>query len=515
MAAGHLTHTLALAGRSIRADENRLMIHLLRGGVVLFMVIMMMFAVSEMGVRDAPGVAIFWGVVLIDSIAVIMAAIAFFPSTITEEKEARTLGLLRMADVGPMAVIAGKVLPRLGLIVVLLLIQIPIVLLAVTLGGVTWQHVFQTFLALIISSLSFCAFATLLSVYCKSTRNATSLFVSIPIVGSVSYVLGLAFIAWTFPNRVIEFLGTVTLEWLWPVIPWSHSWNGFAGSVVWTPSFLYFTTVHVVVAAIFFLLAWLAFDRAVDSAGEADVARPVGLRSLGKTRASRRAWSSAVAWKDFWFVGGGAIGFVIRMVGYPLVAAFLAWLSGPSSLVHVDAFLIGLTIGCLPIEIAVICSRLFRHDLDNHTWSSLMMLPKSLGGLIWEKAWGASIVILPSVFWLCFTAIAINDDFMDEIFRGIRRDPEIVFGYLVLVAITITAGLMIVYLSIRTRYGAIPFTIVLMGAAATLFGMLMASIGPNEPGGPLLFACFICFVISVILVEQIRNRLVFLAAVDE
>lgn len=515
MAAGHLSHTLALAGRSIRADENRVLIHLLRGMVVIFIVFIMMMAVSEMTRNDAPGQGIFYIVATINSFATFLAAIAFFPSTITEEKEARTLGLLRMADVGPMAIIAGKSLPRLGLIVALLVIQIPIVLLAVTLGGVTWQMIVKTFLSLVLTAGVLCGLATFISVMSKSTRTAASVFVAILLLTPIVISIVIGILVYLLGESFLEAIFEPMIPWLAPLVFFTHFFDVGASAGVWSSEFLYFAAVYVAVAGAFFFLAWLFFDRASDSTAEATTPRPFGLRLRRDSRSSRRPWAASLAWKDFWFVGGGALGFTIRMVGYPLIAVVLSVLNYPHNLTDVELYLFWLTACCLFVEIAVVCSRLFRHDLDNYTWSSLMMLPKSVGNLVWEKSWGASLIIGPSLFWLLFSGLLTDNDIVEEMARGIQRDPEVAFAYLVFFGDVIASALMIVYLSLRTRYGAIPFTIVFNMIGWTLFGMLMALIQPREPGGPLLFLCFVFFVISVVLVEQIRNRLVFLAAVDE
>lgn len=515
MNAGRLSHTLALAGRSIRADENRIWMHLLRGLVVVFLVVMLMVAVAEMGNNDAPGLVIYGFIAGINSVAVFLAAIAFFPSTITEEKEARTLGLLRMADIGPTAVIAGKALPRLCIIVAMLCVQIPIALLAVTLGGVTWQAVVRTFICLMVLSTVLCSLATLISTLAKSTRTAASTFVALLIATPLTISVGTLIAVLTLGERFLEAIFEPLMPWLLPLIPWMHMFEGFGSTAVWSPSFLYYTIVYLIVAGGFFFLSWMVFDQAEDSPAEAGGTRPIGLRLGGKARLSRGVWTKALAWKDFWFVGGGKVGFAIRMVAYPSVAAGLALINYPHDLSYLDEYLFWITAICLPVEIGVICSRLFRHDLDNYTWSSLMMLPKTLGGLVGEKALGATIVILPSLFWMLFSGMILNNEIISEIVREINREPEVAFGFLALFGTGVMAALMIVYLSLRTRYGAIPLTIVVCGIGWIIFGVTMEVLRVREPGGPFLFACFVLFVISVILVERIRNRLVLLASLDE
>lgn len=518
MAAGRLTHTLALASRSIRADENRLLSHILRGGVNLFLVFLMIVAVADMGRNDAPGQVIFMIVAAINAVAVLLAGIAFFPSTITEEKEARTLGLLRMADVGPLAIIGGKVLPRLMLIVVLLVIQIPITLLAITLGGVTWEQVVQTFLALIISSITLCSIATVISIFCSSTRNSASLLVSLLIITPIAFGMMIWGIYELFGRSVADAIGEWMENWVLPASPLPYipvfGVMGGTADTVWTPTFIYFTAVNLIVAGGFFFIGWLSFDRAIDTTGQSDLPRPVGLKLSGKSRSSRRSWSASIAWKDFWFIGGGYVGFTIRMLLYPILAIGLSLLVDRNSMVNIGDYLFGITIGCIPIEVAVLASRLFRHDLDNFTWSSLLMLPRTLGGVVIEKLWGAAIALVPSFFWLFFSFI-LDPELVHEVVRSIDRDPEVLFLILMWLAEFVMAALMITFFSLKSRYGAIPLTIfILIVGNITYFTFLFGLLELREVEGAFMFACFICFVISVVLLEQTRKTLVMLAARD-
>lgn len=515
MAAGRLTHTMALAGRSVRADENRVLMHILRGAVMCFLTFLIMVGVWEMGSNDAPGQLLFFFICLINLASVVLASVAFFPSTITEEKEARTLGLLRMADVGPMAIIAGKVMPRLGIILVLLAIQIPIVLLAITLGGVTWEQVVRAFLTLMLTSLTLCALATLFSVVCKSTRNSSSLLVVFLIITPISLWLTMWIIAEVWGYSTLSVIQENLQTWLWPLLPITHLFEFAGGTTLFDPQFVYFVSTHLVASALLFLIGWVLFDRAIDSTGQAELPRPVGLKLMtARERSSRRAWSKSLAWKDYWFVGGGIVGFGIRMVLYPLLAVGVAALDSGSAMVNVGDYLFGITLGCIPIELAIICSRVFRHDLDNFTWSSLLMLPRTLGGVVGEKLLGCVATLIPSVGWFCFSFL-LEPEILRDIMRDISREPEVLFAILMMVAQVITGSIMITYFSLRTRYGAIPFTIFVLGIGNIVYWMFIGIIAqPRDVSGPLMFNCFICFVTSVILLENTRKTLVMLGERD-
>ena len=84
----------------------------------------------------APGLHFLQEMVWLNLVFITLAGLSYFASAITEEKEEMMLGLLRMTDLNPVAILLGKSTSRLVGALLLLLVQVPFVLLAVTLGGV-------------------------------------------------------------------------------------------------------------------------------------------------------------------------------------------------------------------------------------------------------------------------------------------------------------------------------------------------------------------------------------------
>ena len=64
------------------------------------------------------------------------AAISYFSAAITEEKEEGTLGMLQLTKLSPFSILLGKSTSKMigGLLV--LLVQVPFAMFAITLGGV-------------------------------------------------------------------------------------------------------------------------------------------------------------------------------------------------------------------------------------------------------------------------------------------------------------------------------------------------------------------------------------------
>lgn len=109
---------------------------------------------------------------------VVVATINLFCSCITEEKEGDTLGLLLMTGLSPFGLILGKSLSRLYIVLQLFILQLPLVVLAITQGGVSQSQV----LALVVFCLSLIVclsqIGLLFSVLCSRTSSATLMTIS-------------------------------------------------------------------------------------------------------------------------------------------------------------------------------------------------------------------------------------------------------------------------------------------------------------------------------------------------
>jgi hypothetical protein len=70
-----------------------------------------------------------------------IAALSIFPAAISEEKEDETLTLLRMTNLSALSILFGKSTSRFIGAMLLLAVQIPFTLLAITLGGITFSQI--------------------------------------------------------------------------------------------------------------------------------------------------------------------------------------------------------------------------------------------------------------------------------------------------------------------------------------------------------------------------------------
>ena len=130
-----LRGTLALMIRGLRFDCRRWQMHALRFLLVAIFLFLLFISWIEyvVSIGTAPGLGFFSYITYTNFVFITLGGMSFFTSSITEEKEEQTLGLLKMAGVNPLGILMGKLGPRLLNALLLLAIQFPFVQLAVTL----------------------------------------------------------------------------------------------------------------------------------------------------------------------------------------------------------------------------------------------------------------------------------------------------------------------------------------------------------------------------------------------
>lgn len=105
---------------------------------------------------------------------------SFAAGAITGEKERQTYEMLLASPIRPAAIVLGKLLASLCYMAVLMFASLPIVLLCLPLGGMSFYEVLAVYLALFLSVLSFGMISIACSSYFK--RTAASLVVSYLII---------------------------------------------------------------------------------------------------------------------------------------------------------------------------------------------------------------------------------------------------------------------------------------------------------------------------------------------
>jgi hypothetical protein len=509
----------ALFERTLRLESRSALMCWSRVGL-LVMILFMLFPIQSLagaGWYGAPGLRFLQEMIWANLVFIT------FASAITEEKEEMMLGLLRMTDLNGVAILLGKSTSRLVGALLLLLVQVPFVLLAVTLGGVGLLQIIAAYGTLLAYLFLLCNLALLFSVLFRNTTTAAALAFFLMLLfffghywaagieqGLASYYhVNLQHGVWPTVNNALDiWRRTTPTDQLAAIFR-----TGFTG-----PALGFQVASNLTLGVIFFLLAWLVFD--VCTREEKDAA-PVRRWFLGrKTRRSRippgLKGARAVTWKDFTFVGGGRVGLLLKFAVVGLLVAgcnALAWESNERITFKFEsAVLIWISLVSTAVWLALDAARIFRDEIRWKTWSSLMTLPMSLHELAYRKVLGALVATLPLLAFFVVGVLLDSDkigDFIDSIFR----EPS-AFGMLAVAFFQYILFLhLTAFLSLILKRGALPLAIAIQYLGGSFFlGIISAFLMVTGFGGFIVFVAFICLVLTAVLHRAIGYRLARAAA---
>lgn len=454
------TTIAAFAGRRLRHDELRRTTHIARcaaGGLVL---VFLLAFVRTAGQIDAPGKALLSVVIWVNVIAVLLTALTFFTSVLSEERDTGTLSLLKLASDRDGSVLAGLVLPRLVYALALLAVQIPFALLSVTLGGVTARQVFGCYLTLCLSTVLLSAVVT-----CAATLTRT--------MGAVVQLL----IAYLFSLFLTSFVVSVFIG-----NPSSEIYSAVFAAIPTGQVLLWLENVDrpfidaffwsvLIQTALAVFVAWIVFPTSELEGGEQGEGIATRFRQWMARRrkfAPTNFTKGPHAWKDFNLVAGGHAGWILRAALY-LAVATLAGLVGWWNwmLSNGRAFDIGglqaaaglfgatlTTVTCyvLPVECAWLAARRVRIELDDSNWELLELLPTSRQFILSGKGSGTLQGLLPGVV-LAFvgllvagSAAGVEEAVMTLIFGG-------VFGGTMMCAVLVCVWFISSHLALKMNAG--------------------------------------------------------------
>jgi len=499
--------TWALTIRSLRQDSRLLRYHLLRFAVAALLAFAV-FVMWESGIRgESPGRDLLSALAYMNLFAVTIVGGLLFAPTITEEKEEQTLGLLRMTRIGPSSLLLGKALPKLALIVLVLIVQLPLVFLTRTLGGVDWPLITNVYL------LIFCQLIGVVSISMVSSvvmRTST---------GAVVFTGAIMFCWWILAMILDDLQRTTSslspleevFRLLVPMSPITQmdiilQTGANVGGTFQTCIAVLLLSTACYLFGVWTFSYWNAQEstqtelellrekagrlwrrlfgqrvrHSTQAAAISEIHEPESPTTTpavsptqehnetGRTRRSHACWQHAIAWKDYFLLGGGRTGFrtrcVIAMIFvlYPLLLLLpdlwnslilgtfdytstqnMPWLFG-GSIMTVSLYAFGLDLLYLTVN-------LFASELKQQTWESLILLPQSLGSICRQKIWGAAIHLTPwIVSFILGLALSMSLDDVSSLIAEVFKSP-LVAACVILHVLTmfITLLLVLTWLSLR------------------------------------------------------------------
>lgn len=466
-----MTGILALLTQALRLDARRWRAHLVRLGFVMFLyggLLVANLATLRVG---APGLHLFRSIVYMNFWLITLAGCSLFATTITEEKEEGTLGLLKLAGINRVSILLGKSTSRLISCSLLLLVQVPFTLLAITLGGVTLRQVVAAYVALFAYTVLAANVAVLSSTYAKRTGSACGL-VALFLLGceagpDISRLLIPAPLPTGTPAWIAGWLKSLsaTLDKWQEVTVW-HRLDVIMRTGFNEPAVSPQVTFSFLIAGLSFVLAWVLFDRLTTNLlGETrDWAH--ALRVPWRKRTSLRVWSNALAWKDFQFGTGGLPGLIVRGLLFALVFGGTVYFCGSQagsgfawsrvSWKEVAETNMVATAVVAAIELSIHAARLFSDELRQRTFATLAMLPRPMTWIAWSKVWGCLLSILPAMTIFLFSAALLPRGLFELLEELIKPSRWTVFLTFVLFLHLTTL------LSLGMRWGGLPLAIAIM-----------------------------------------------------
>ncbi len=572
--------TWALTLRTLRQDSRQLRFHLLRLGVAFLLLLAVWGMQSSSQYLDAPGRELLSGLAAVSFFFITVVGVLLFAPSITEEKAEQTLGLLRMTGIGPASLVLGKTIPRLIQFGLVLIIQLPLVWLTPTLGGVDWPLILNIYAVLFVQLLGTVAISMLASVIMRTSGGAV-------------VAAGLAVFLWVMSPEIAADIkrsaqdGSVLAASLQPLAELVASlslrvkMDGLLRSGTRVSGTATICGANLLLATVVFLTAiwsfnfwnrhettqtewewlqekwhrvWQAITRRLfrrravvsSTASLSGQAQPSDQPSsaeagflpdappAGRSRPSHRSWQNALAWKEYFLLGGGRQGLRIRcaIAGLGGIALALAIMDIPYRIF----------IGQFPIvwddhwfsvagEAITVCSfyafifdliyltvNLFGYELKSQTWESLQLLPVSLGKICRQRIWGAAIHLIP---WVVAFVIGVSMtlDIVDlwQPWDDIYNHPWVSLAVVLQVVVhVVTALLVLTRLSLRFNPWV---TIVITGVLFWMLGiafvitafMAYGFLGPSPPDfyGAIFHISWItasCLT-SGLLLRSVRSRL--------
>lgn len=479
-------NTLALVRRALRVDVRDMRPHLFRAalaGVILWTLIMVQDNVLRV---TAPGLMLFGWIAILNYWFITLAGATFFASAITEEKEERTLSLLKMANVGPLSILLGKWIPRLVGAALLICIQLPFTVLAITLGGILWHQIAAAYLALLAHLFLVGNLGLMASVVMSRTGGACGLSLVLILLYHILPHMIQEAIRWgvsgaTQQNVPIDL--SVGWQAVWDLCEGTIAMSGLGRltetlATGFSSSLIGFQFIsNMVVGAVFFGVAWLLFEPCTrnDVEPQAESTWMRRFRLLGRKSGAGRVWNAPLVWKDFQYIAGGGPMVLARFIGYGLLIIGSLWMF--DSNVALDDFgsvAMAWSIWLLMIELPLMTTRLFRNEVTQKTWATLVLLPRSLPELAYPKLVGGGLALLPLLGWFTIGGLCAPDvvaKFLEEVFDNLQVFS--VFSYFLL---NVLLGIHVAtWLSIAASWAIWPLAIFLSGFIVTMANMMLLS----------------------------------------
>ncbi len=450
-----ISGTLTLFNWTLRMDSKTVYPHIIRAAFSCFMLFSISIAFFEAFGTSRVGLRFFESICFMNVMLITVSGISYFVTAVTEEKDAGTFALLRLAGMTSLSITLGKSTSRLVSSLMLLVVQLPFTFLSITLGGILWQQIAAAYVALAAWMILIANLALFCSVRCATSGRAAGLagviivlFFTLPTIVTEALAAAppgvLSKGATDFLASVPDVISAISVQDRLTSLLKTNAPVVFFGTQFWA---------SILIAFVLFSVSTLTLDFWSAPAEVGGPSKNPGIRrwSVG------RSWRLAVAWKEFLFFTGGRSFVIAKLIGGGLIlAAFvlLQQLNNSSAglmLEGEDGWHAFLTfVALLSIEVLLYASGCLFSEVRQGTQGILATLPVSSARILLEKAIGCLVGLIPVVFWILVTLFLG----FDSVVR--HCSSTMVVSYLIVLGYSSHVG---VLLSLYTRWAALPLTI--------------------------------------------------------
>lgn len=479
---------------TLKMDSKSIYPHIVRAGFAGAMLFAISMSFVDVFGSGSMGLRFFELVCTLNVLIITVSGISYFVTAVTEEKDAGTYALLRLAGMNSLSITLGKSTSRLVSSLMLLVIQMPFTFLSITLGGVLWNQIVAAYLALAAWMILVANLALFCSVRCATSGRAAGLAATTLLVFVFLPKIIAAFLGAIAPGALSA--GTIAfLDAIPPVCSKISVFDRLAEILGLTSGFtmlgIDFSTgattistasikgdvalvteqfwLSLLVALTLFIISTITLDfwSVPAEAGGPSENKSVRRWAVG------RCWNLPVAWKEFLFFTGGRTFAVAKLLAGGLVFAGFRIFQGldgysPGVALRGDyswwAFLT--FVMTLTIEILLYSAGCLFYEVRQQTQSTLATVPISSVRILVEKFTGCAIALIPAIFWI-LTSLILSDGTIAR-----NCSATMISSYLIMVGF---ASHLAVLLSLYTRWAALPLTILL--AAPAFFCMAAPILG--------------------------------------
>lgn len=462
----------------------------------------------------APGLRFFQYIAYLNLTFMTLTGIGYFSTTITEEKEEDTLGLMLMAGISPLGILVGKSIGRLVQALLLIAVQYPFTLLAVTMGGVTPNQLSAAYAAMVAYMVLLAGVGLLCSTLASRNRSASFWMT----IATAVYSAVPVFFAWNISLRGPLPISNVVSTWIAEsgvflqiadILTSGSNVTVFSRQVV----------TNLALGAASFFLSWIFFGLATRVPATEAASRGFVARNRGRIRifSPGRPHADALVWKDFHFGAGGFAALLIRMTLftslYALILAatqlgFTGFRWGPASWYGTTGTYLTLMMFIVSFDAGLLVSRSLHDEVRGQTLAALMMLPRSTIMILYPKMLGSLLGWLPGPIWLLLGIFVLPEGIRctEDFFR--RPGPPFLF-----ISFFVLAPHLAALSAMYARWAALPLGIALTIGLGFLTAMCIGvfRIGPEDASVFFIGACIYglscaCHIAVWLRTEQVSAR---------